>query len=149
MMYEVGKGRPPIKTRFKKGQSGNPEGARLHNQELKQIKQLAAPDVRKLCDLILTYNVDQIETMLREKGLPALELMLASVALKAFRTGNWRALEVILSRVVGRGSKGNILQDEGLTSRREMYERMTDEELSKIIDEKIAGLLELKATLLS
>jgi Family of unknown function (DUF5681) len=27
--YEVGRGKPPVHTRFKKGQSGNPRGPRL------------------------------------------------------------------------------------------------------------------------
>lgn len=30
--YRVGKGKPPLDTRFRKGQSGNPAGARLHRR---------------------------------------------------------------------------------------------------------------------
>jgi hypothetical protein len=41
--YEVGRGKPPVHTRFKKGQSGNPRGPRAKNLPALLIEALDEP----------------------------------------------------------------------------------------------------------
>lgn len=43
--YEVGYGKPPVKTRFKKGQSGNPKGRRA---KVKNVSTLLAIELEKI-----------------------------------------------------------------------------------------------------
>jgi hypothetical protein len=38
--YEVGYGKPPVHTRFKKGQSGNPRGSSRKSREIERANQL-------------------------------------------------------------------------------------------------------------
>jgi hypothetical protein len=43
--YPVGRGKPPVHTRFKKGQSGNPRGPRAKNLPALWIEALDAPAI--------------------------------------------------------------------------------------------------------
>ena len=84
--YEVGKGRPPLSTRWKPGQSGNPKGRpkgaqnlvtifyealkqRLEIQERGKIRQITALEaiVKKLINEALKGNIKAIEFLLAKE----------------------------------------------------------------------------------
>jgi hypothetical protein len=84
--YEVGKGRPPLSTRWKPGQSGNPKGRpkgarnlvtifyealkqRLEIQERGKVRQITALEaiVKKLINEALKGNLKAIEFLLAKE----------------------------------------------------------------------------------
>jgi len=68
-----------IKTRFKKGESGNPWGRppRLVGQILKDVKEdgmeaVTASQVSDVISVLLNYSVEQVKTIAADKSLPIL-----------------------------------------------------------------------------
>jgi hypothetical protein len=83
-IYEVGHGRPPKHTRWKKGQTGNPN--RIHQRKAKPVVQLI--------DQFFAAEVTILEEGVRRRitNFKAILLQLATNAV----TGNRRALNVFL-----------------------------------------------------
>ena len=72
--YVVGPGRPPLHTRFKKGQSGNPSGKPGPAKQLKALFQKALYDALKMkaLDLIEAKPVTTLDGVARELALGAM-----------------------------------------------------------------------------
>jgi Family of unknown function (DUF5681) len=84
--YKVGKGRPPIDTRWKKGQSGNPKG-----------RPTGSRGVSAVLHDVIRQKVPVTENG-RTRQIPALEVMLRRLANDAMRSEP-RALKLVLSLV--------------------------------------------------
>jgi hypothetical protein len=65
--YEIGYGKPPKAHRFKKGQSGNPEGGKLHKKrKLRSLGRLVEKELQKKITLTeegKTFRITKIEYM--------------------------------------------------------------------------------------
>ena len=99
MAYKVGKGKPPKSTQFKKGQSGNPEGARKHNQDLKKLKACLKREIDETLNLLLQSDIDKLNHLIKSKDSDVLTLALASVLSKSIKKGDWYALKGLFSFV--------------------------------------------------
>jgi hypothetical protein len=84
--YEVGKGRPPLTTRWKSGQSGNPKGRPKGSRPLGAVLQD-----------IIQQKVSVTESG-KTRRIPALEVMLRRLANDAMRSDQ-RAIKLLLSLV--------------------------------------------------
>jgi hypothetical protein len=84
--YTVGFGKPPAKTRFKKGQSGNPKG-----------RPKAASRPRALNDLVSTCLLNEIDVTLggKRQKKQALEAVILKLTLMALG-GDVRAIRTII-----------------------------------------------------
>ena len=65
MEYEIGHGKPPLHTRFKKGQSGNPRGRPQGSRNTKTIVQEFARERHKVKEGGRTRTVTTTELLLR------------------------------------------------------------------------------------
>jgi hypothetical protein len=74
--YKVGRGRPPLRTRFKKGQSGNPRGPRPKNLPALLIEALNEP-------VMATIDGEQREITKREAVVTQLVNKSAAADLRA------------------------------------------------------------------
>ncbi|MGK5087860.1 DUF5681 domain-containing protein [Bdellovibrionota bacterium FG-2] len=128
MSYEVGRGKPPKHTQFRPGQSGNVEGARRHNQELKAVKRLVSTEVQELATLLLRGNMAEVKAALGDNEASALKVMLASIIDRGFRRGDMRTLDSLLNRLIGRPSANVIVSSDEVSPVRVMVEAMTREE---------------------
>ncbi len=100
------------KFRFKKGVSGNPEGGRKHDPELRKLRNLTKEEMVEIGSLIVKGDIAELERLKNAikkvaKGelapkVPVLQAMMASVALKTIATGDANALDILLNRLVGR-----------------------------------------------
>ena len=97
--YEVGRGRPPMHTRWKKGQSGNPSRVRKHTG-------------KPVVQMIDAFFARQVE--ISEQGIPRrvtnFEAIILQLWIKAV-AGNKRAMNVLLKYqefAAARGSMGGI-----------------------------------------
>ena len=80
--YKVGKGRPPIHTRFKKGQSGNPSGRKK------------MPDPNEAAARVLDQNVSVTQDGVRKRML-AIDAVFNKTLAMALN-GNMRAAEFLI-----------------------------------------------------
>lgn len=87
---------------FKPGQSGNPEGARRHNPELKALKQLTGTDIEAVVTLLLRSNLAEIKKAQKDQNSGVLTAWLASIAVKGIKRGDARSLDILLTRLLGR-----------------------------------------------
>ncbi len=83
--YQVGKGRPPKHTRYKKGQSGNPSGRKK------------LPDVAQAAARVLEQKISVTQDGVR-KRMPGIDALLSKAFAKAL-TGDMRAAEFLIKIV--------------------------------------------------
>jgi len=102
MNYKIGKGKPPKSTQFKKGLSGNPSGAKKHNQDIKKIKHLLRSDVVYKLIPLFHGTISDLNDILRNKESSILELAFASVLLRSIKKGDWKAFKGIVDFIVGK-----------------------------------------------
>lgn len=92
---KVGPGRPPIHTRFKPGQSGNPSGRKPGTKSFKTLIREALEVVRK----------GEIDPLRADEGvakdMTVGELMVANWIVKALE-GDWKAADRILEHLEGK-----------------------------------------------
>ena len=128
--YEVGYGKPPVHTRFKPGQSGNPlgrpKGARSREPHLPE------PNEERLKRIILeeAYRPLTVRDGDRYGKIPTIRAILRSVALKAAQ-GNQRSQQMFTDLVQLVETERKVLADEWLKTaieykaewERELYHR--------------------------
>lgn len=81
--YDVGYGKPPVHTRFQKGQSGNPKGRKKGSKNLDTL-------VRQLLDERIPVN-----TPTGRRNVPRIEMLLRKL-IELGAKGNPRAIEQVL-----------------------------------------------------
>jgi Family of unknown function (DUF5681) len=85
--YEVGRGKPPVHTRFMKGQSGNPGGRRKGSRNVKTALQKVLID--------RTFEITENGRPCEVPGLEAIVLAQLQAALQ----GKLRAMDSLLDRM--------------------------------------------------
>lgn len=93
---------PPVHTQFKKGQSGNPLGAKLHDPELKRIRKISNEMFQELVDLALSEDLSGLQKIIKDPKASALKVGVATSLVKAIQKGDWGTLERIVERLVGK-----------------------------------------------
>lgn len=90
------------KHHFKKGVSGNPEGARIQNPIKRALKNLTLDTYREVIELVLTGNVDSLREMVANPKTPAIQVGVATAFMKAIKNGDYAVIERIAERIVGK-----------------------------------------------
>lgn len=99
---KAGYRRPPKATQFKKGQSGNPEGARAHNPAIKALKALTIESFREIIELVMKGNLQSLKSVINDPDTSAVQVGIAKAFLKAIRNGDYTVIEKIAERIVGK-----------------------------------------------
>lgn len=95
-------GKPPVETRFKKGQSGNPGGKPKLAPELRAIKNYHADEIKKIICKYFQMPWAQVLEAVQDTTLPTIELVFASTLNKAILEGDSSRVVHLLDRVVGK-----------------------------------------------
>lgn len=93
---------PPERNRFKKGQSGNPQGSRLHNPAIRALRKLTVETYREVIELVLQGKVSDLQEMAKNPDTPAVQVGIAVAFLKAIKNGDYDVIERIAERIVGK-----------------------------------------------
>lgn len=94
---------PSPSTRIKKGEVRNPEGARAHNQALKNLKHLTKKELADLTNLIIKGDLDQLKRIAKkEVKASVLQVMVAAVCVKVIEKGDMHSLNMLLDRIIGK-----------------------------------------------
>lgn len=102
MDYEVGKGKPPKHTQFKKGQSGNPEGARRHDSTLKVIRNLNSHELANVVNILLNTTVPEIEKIVEDDSYPFYIHVIGRATLKSLEDRSMEVIEKLMDRIIGK-----------------------------------------------
>jgi hypothetical protein len=90
------------KYKFKKGVSGNPNGARAHNPAVKALKKLTLETYREVVELVLTGNLTDLKAMAEDPATPAVQVGIATAFMKAIKEGDYGVIERIAERIIGK-----------------------------------------------
>lgn len=94
--------------KFKKGQSGNPQGGRLHDPFTRMIKRLTSAEVAEVGGLIIKKNITALKSIIEDAKMnpdskhSALKVWISTIAIKGITKGDAHALDVLLNRLIGK-----------------------------------------------
>lgn len=119
---------PSKKGQFKPGQSGNPQGGKLHNPELRAIKRLTSAEVAEIGSLIVKKNIAGLQAVAKDPESSALKVWMAAIAIKGIKSGDASKLDVLLNRITGKVKERIELSGEDGGPIRSVVGNMTKEE---------------------
>lgn len=93
---------PPVETRWKKGQSGNPAGKPPDPPELKALKNLTKKELVDVANIIIKGNTDELLGLKDDPDASVLQVMIASIAVRVIKKGDMAALDILLNRLIGK-----------------------------------------------
>jgi hypothetical protein len=88
--------------KFKKGQSGNPDGGRKHNPEMRKIKNLTQEELIEVGNMVIKGSTEEMRALVINPESNVLQAMVARVALRTISKGDPKALETLLCRLIGK-----------------------------------------------
>lgn len=91
-------------TSFKIGQSGNPNGRPKVPIDLKEAKNVNKIEFERVLNKYMYLAVPDIDTAMKSRELPMIEMIVAKIVAKAFNEGDQRRLEFIIDRLIGKCS---------------------------------------------
>lgn len=91
-----------LRPAWKKGQSGNPDGGKKHNPELKAIKNLTEKELIEVANMVIKGTMDELLETREDPESTVLQRMLASVAVRVMKKGDMHAMDILLNRMIGK-----------------------------------------------
>lgn len=101
---------------FKKGQSGNPQGGKLHKTKRvsAKIKRLTNQDLEKLGSLLTEGDFKELKRIAKDKSESPLRYWTSNIIMKAAEKGDSFAWNQILDRLIGKvPQKSSFVDDQG------------------------------------
>lgn len=99
--YEVGKGKPPKHTQFKKGKSGNPGGVPADPAK-RALRELTARSVKEAIEKTLTCTEAQVKALIDDPETTVGHKVILRAALNAAENGEYSRFNEILERAIGK-----------------------------------------------
>lgn len=93
---------PPVASRFKPGQSGNPGGKPKVPDDILKARKLNQIELERVVNKYLWLQRDEVQAAIKDPATPMMELMVASIVAQAAQKGDQVRLEFILARLIGR-----------------------------------------------
>jgi Family of unknown function (DUF5681) len=122
--YQVGYGKPPTHSRFRKGQSGNPTGQRQSLNEAERLKKIILQEAYRLLTVRDGGDI---------KRMAAVQAVLRSQIASAVK-GNVSAQRAMLNTIQQLGAEPQARRNAGAASREQKnVNEMTDQELMEIL----------------
>jgi len=93
---------PPIHSRFKPGQSGNPSGKPKTDPELLKARALTRTKFEALANKFISMTKEDLKAAVTNPNATMLELMVAKIVEQAISKGDQIRLTFILDRLIGK-----------------------------------------------
>lgn len=122
--YEVGHKKPPKHTQFKKGQSGNPQGARIVSPEKRALKELTQKSVADAITKALTCTEEEVTALINDPSTPVGYKVILRAALDAAHNGEYQKFDHILERAIGKVSVNINMNSVNLSAQLEDREKV-------------------------
>ncbi len=122
-----------LERRFKKGQSGNPEGARLRDVFTNDMKKLTLQSYREIIQAVVAGDADKLKEIAANPKTSILELGIINSIFKATKAGDYETIEKIVSRVIGKiPDEVNIKSDNVNTN---LNSKLSKDDIKSIVKE--------------
>lgn len=102
---------------FKKGQSGNPKGRPKLDPEVKAIQQFNKDEVSKLLNKYSRMTQKEMLKVYNSEKAMMIEKWTAKIFIKATVEGDYRAMDYVLNRMVGKVADKMEIEDNSTHSR--------------------------------
>lgn len=99
--YEVGRGKPPKHTQFKKGQIANPKGITI-SPEKRALKELTETELANAIKKVFTSTEEECLALLKDKTTTLGHKVILRAAVDSAHHGNYSKFNEILERVIGK-----------------------------------------------
>ena len=110
---------PPVGARWKKGQSGNPEGRRKLPADLRNIAEVTTAELKRIISKHFRMILPEIQKVIDNPQSTALDLIIASTIKQAIKRGDIQKAEYLFNRCMGRVTgKVEITQPEPVVIKR-------------------------------
>jgi hypothetical protein len=86
---------------WKPGQSGNMEGGRAHNPELRRIKGLSKDELAIVGSMIVENDYSEIERIAETKRGSGLQVWVATMVVEAVNKKSGTKMDAVLDRLIG------------------------------------------------
>ena len=86
---------------WKPGQSGNPEGSRLHNPAWRAVQAMTHDDMAALLLFVSHSSLAEVEKAAKSDDTPMLQRCVMNCFVTATKKGDTQALERLLGRMIG------------------------------------------------
>lgn len=123
---------------FKPGQSGNPLGRPKAPEYLRKIASLTQIEACKLISKYGRMTMAELTLAIESKTTPVIDLAIASIFNQSILTGDYKRLEFLLDRAIGKAPL--IEESEEEVAAREELRNLTNPELLALIKNKIPEL---------
>lgn len=116
--------------KFKKGESGNPNGRPKLPRELRHCMNMNKIKFAELLVKYLDYSLEDLKKVKSEKETPSLDRIVISIILNAIKKGDEKRLDFLMNRIIGKSeSKIDITTGgESLKSNNDLS-KLSDKEL--------------------
>ena len=93
---------PPERTRWKKGQSGNPSGSRKLPADLKKVAEMTTDELKRTIAKHFRMRKEELSKVLQDPKSQAINLIIVSTIVKAIKDGDIHKAEYLFMRSLGR-----------------------------------------------
>lgn len=121
-------------TKWKKGQSGNLEGARAHNPVMKALKNISRKEFSEIIEVALKYDVTTLQKYAEDKTLSTIQMGVVRALTKAALKGEWSVFKDIVEQLVGKNPDVVNVTTVNTTTVNAAIAQVTDEDLKKRIE---------------
>lgn len=128
---------------FKPGVSGNPSGRPILPDELRAIRSLNQVEACKLISKYARMTKDELLKAVDDESTPVIELSIASIFSKCVENGDYTRLSFLLDRAIGKVP--SIAESDEETLARAEIQSLSDQELLRLITEKLPELTSIKS----
>lgn len=91
----------PNPHRYQKGNPGGPGRPKKHPDDV-GLKMLHRTDVKVIMNRLAQMDIDKLEEVLKDKSRTVLEHIIGRVCLVAMKEGDYRRLDALLDRLIGK-----------------------------------------------
>jgi phage terminase small subunit len=116
---------------FKKGQSGNPLGGKLHNPALRALRSFTNETFREVLELVLTGNQAKLSDIIIDPSSTNLEVLIAKAFQNAIKSGDFHLVERIAERLLGKVP--DTIKIGKITNAKEIISDADKEEIKQIL----------------
>jgi hypothetical protein len=87
---------------YKKGETGNPLGAKLHNPVFKALKNIARKEFAEIIEVALTQPIQNLKRLADDDNLPAVQMGVVRALYRSAIKGEWNTFRDIVEQLVGK-----------------------------------------------
>jgi len=87
---------------IKEGEVRNPNGARAHDPHRRYLKKMSSTFLKDVLDAAFIGNLTQLQNIIKDNRSESVKVGVATCILKAIKTGDWKILDMMLERILGK-----------------------------------------------